>query len=208
MEATKTKTKILLTSAQRKKLKKSSRKTPTALEAQVAANFHDIETYNKPLRASIQPLYFNTAKEVQVGSGSKRAIVIFYPLRFMMKLHRIHRQIVAELEKKFNGKTVIFIAQRRIAKKSNSNLKTTQRSRTMTAVHEAILTDILHPHEIVGRRWRYRADGSKQTKVFLDERDKDKVDGKLETFSTIYRKLTARDVSFGYMTNPLLQQFA
>lgn len=74
------------------------------------------------------------------------------------------------------------------------------RSRALTNVHEAILTDIMYPVDIVGRRWRYKTDGSKQTKVFIDAREKDKVESKLEGFSTIYKKLTGKEVTFGFMT--------
>lgn len=39
------------------------------------------------------------------------------------------------------------------------------RSRTLTAVHDAILEDLVYPAEIVGKRVRYRIDGSKIMKV-------------------------------------------
>jgi hypothetical protein len=70
----------------------------------------------------------------------------------------------------------------------------------MVSVHDGILSDMLYPVDVVGRRWRHKTDGSRQTKIFLDVREKDKVEGKLETYSVVYKKLTGIDVSFGFMT--------
>jgi small subunit ribosomal protein S7e len=38
-------------------------------------------------------------------------------------------------------------------------------TRTLTAVHDAILEDVVYPAEIVGKRVRYHADGAKVMKV-------------------------------------------
>ena len=43
------------------------------------------------------------------------------------------------------------------------------RTRTLTAVHDAMLEDVVYPAEIVGKRVRYRIDGSKIMKVIACE---------------------------------------
>jgi len=65
-------------------------------------------------------------------------------------------------------------------------------------VHEAILEDVVFPAEIVGKRVRYRVDGSKIMKVYLDPKERNNTEFKLETFSGVYRKLSGKDVVFEY----------
>jgi small subunit ribosomal protein S7e len=61
---------------------------------------------------------------------------------------------------------VIIIATRRIVRPPKKGSAAQRpRSRTLTAVHEAILEDVVLPAEIVGKRTRYRVDGSKIMKV-------------------------------------------
>merc|ERR1712137_1121663 len=64
---------------------------------------------------ALRPLYLASAKEVEVGQGRK-AIVLFVPVPILRQFHNIQKRLVRELEKKFSGKHVIIVAQRRILK--------------------------------------------------------------------------------------------
>ena len=107
----------------------------------------------------------------------------------------------------FSGRHVVIIGQRTIlAPTVNRKLHTKgprSRSRTLTAVHDAMLDDIVYPTEIVGKRMRYKADGSKTLKVLLDAKDQVNVETKLDTFASVYGKLTNKDVVFEFpVENP------
>jgi small subunit ribosomal protein S7e len=65
-------------------------------------------------------------------------------------------------------------------------------------VHDAILTDLVYPVEIVGKRLRTKEDGSKTLKVVLDEKERGGVDYRLDTYSEVYRRLTGRGVIFEF----------
>jgi small subunit ribosomal protein S7e len=65
-------------------------------------------------------------------------------------------------------------------------------------VHDAILTDLVYPVEIVGKRLRTKEDGSKTLKVILDEKERGGVDYRLDTYSEVYRRLTGRGVTFEF----------
>lgn len=61
---------------------------------------------------------------------------------------------------------MVVIATRRILRPPKKGSAAQRpRSRTLTAVHDAMLEDVVHPAEIVGKRIRYRLDGSKIVKV-------------------------------------------
>lgn len=151
------------------------------------------------LKASLRDLYITAAKEVDCGAG-KTAILLYVPYKLRMSFNKIHTRLVRELEKKFSGKHVLIIAQRTILSKSHARNQKINgprpRSRTLTAVHEAILDDIVYPTEIVGKRTRVKTDGKRVIKVFLESKDQANVEPKIDTFSAVYGKLTNKTVAF------------
>ncbi|KNA14087.1 hypothetical protein SOVF_110850 [Spinacia oleracea] len=184
-----------------RKIQKERGVDPTDLEENLAQAIFDLETNNKDMGNELKDLFINSAAQVDI-SNNKKAIVVHVPYRLRKAFRKIHIRLVRELEKKFSGKDVVFIATRRIVRppKKGSAAKR-PRSRTLTSVHENILEDLVQPAEIVGKRCRYRLDGSKIMKVYLDPKAKNETEYKLGTFSGVYRKLCGKDVVFEYPAN-------
>ncbi|RLN74014.1 hypothetical protein BBJ28_00014965 [Nothophytophthora sp. Chile5] len=185
----------------RSKIVKPEGQTPDEFEQQVAQELYNLELSAAEIKNDLKDLYITAAKQVDISSGRK-AIVIFVPFRLHASFKKIQARLVRELEKKFSGRHVIIIAQRTILGKGFARANKTSgprpRSRTLTAVQEAILDDLVYPTEIVGKRTRVRLDSSKLLKVFLDPKDQVNVETKLDTFATVYKKLTNKDVVFEF----------
>ncbi|KAH3677621.1 hypothetical protein WICMUC_001724 [Wickerhamomyces mucosus] len=173
---------------------------PSELELQVAQAFVDLESNSPDLKADLRTLQFKSIREIEV-TGGKKAIVVFVPVPALAAYHKVQTKLTRELEKKFPDRNVVFLAERRILPKPGRRAKQLQkrpRSRTLTAVHDKILEDLVFPSEIVGKRVRYLVGGNKIQKVLLDSKDATAVDYKLESFQSIYNKLTGKQVVFEF----------
>ncbi|RAL46600.1 hypothetical protein DM860_004879 [Cuscuta australis] len=180
------------------KIHKDKDVEPSEFEITVAQALYDLENTNSDLKSDLKDLFINSATQIDV-SGSRKAVVVHVPYRLRKAFRKIHPRLVRELEKKFSGKDVVVIATRRIVRPPKKGAAVQRpRSRTMTAVHEAILEDMVFPAEIVGKRIKYRIDGSKIMKVLLDTKSRNDTEYKLDTFTSVYRKLSGKDVVFEY----------
>lgn len=183
------------------KIRKEKNAQPTKLEQQIAQHILDIQNNAQvEWRAELNDLYITSVKEVVLNN--KKVVVVFVPFRQLKEFRHVQAKLIRELEKKLSQKQVLVVAQRRILPPaSRLNRTATQKrpnSRTLTAVHDAILDDILYPVEIAGKRIRVKTDGSKQHKVLLDPKDEQAVEGRTDAYSAVYKKLTGRDITFSF----------
>uniref|UniRef100_A0AC35U9W5 40S ribosomal protein S7 n=1 Tax=Rhabditophanes sp. KR3021 TaxID=114890 RepID=A0AC35U9W5_9BILA len=185
------------------KIIKSDGSPVDEIEKTVALALKELEATEK----SITELYIVGAKEIEfVG---KKCIIIYVPVPQLKQFQKIQIEVARNLEKKFGGTHVVFIAKRRIlakpqrGKKHKPTKQVRTRSRTLTTVHEAILNDMVYPAEVVGKRIRVKLDGKKLMKVHLDKAQENTIGYKIETFTSVYKALTGKDAVFEFQT-PLL----
>ncbi|MBA0564202.1 hypothetical protein Golob_009157, partial [Gossypium lobatum] len=108
-----------------------------------------------------------TSSQIDVSS-SRKAVVIHVPYRLSKAFRRVHVKLVMELEKKFNGKVGVVSCSSHWGFKISSYLP----------------------------RLSGSVDGLKMNKVYLHPKERNNTEYKLETFSTVYRKLAGKDVVF------------
>lgn len=182
---------------------------PTELELAVAKALYDVQSANSELAGDLRLLQIKGAREVELAGGRK-AIVILVPVPQLKSWRRIQSRILRELEKKLGAggeRSVVLVAFRRImAKPKRTSMATRPRSRTLTAVHDAWLEDLVYPTEVVGKRIRVKTDGNRVMKVLLDPKDQTTLEGKTEVMAAVYRKLTGKNVVFEFPTFSTIEE--
>ena len=173
---------------------------PTQFELTVANTLIALESTNQDIKRELK--FFTITGAYEFNQGDLNAIVINVNFRSYAIVRPAQPQIIAELEKKFK-KPVVLIFTRTILPKylKKKGQQSIPRSRTLTAVHDAILDDLLYPVSILGRRIRVRVDGSRYFRVLLDPKDRDSIEEKCDVLSAIYRKVCNKTVKFEFPAN-------
>lgn len=173
---------------------------PDAFENQVSQALLELEL-NSDLKSQLRELHITKAREIELNQKKVnistlfpfiyqfnhfllQSIIIYVPIPKLKQFQKIQIRLVRELEKKFSGKHVVFVGERKILPKPTRktrmrNKQKRPRSRTLTAVYDAILEDLVYPAEIVGKRIRVKLDGSSLIKVHLDKTQQTTVEHKV-----------------------------
>ena len=174
---------------------------PTDFEVAVANEIAEIAKKTKDLAEPLKTFKMTAAKEVEV-EGDKKAIIVFVPYKLFKAFRMIQTRLTTELEKKFEGRPVVFIAQRTILAKNYRRAHKFQGKRphayTLTAVHNAIIDDLVYPCECVGKHTHISCTNGNYIKVFLGAQGQQEVENKLPALSTIYRKLTSKNIQIEF----------
>ena len=71
-------------------------------------------------------------------------------------------------------------------------------NRTLTAVYDSVLEDLLLPGFIVARRMRVRSDGTHLYKVFANEASRKVLEERTEIIENLYKALTNRKLAIDF----------
>jgi small subunit ribosomal protein S7e len=148
---------------------------------------HKIQESDPKLKADLESFKIESATEIIVDDKNK-CLLIKVDENSIKSLHKVHAEIVKRLEDHFSGPVVI-VPER---KKTNGNLfrkfrgKKAPRNRTLTAVYQDALEDVLFPSTIVGLRTRYPKGNSRIFKVQVDPLDKELVENKSSAICAAY----------------------
>merc|ERR1711887_358876 len=155
------------------KLQKKHGARASDIENNVASAILDIQNNaDNTTKEQLMQLYLVAVKEMDVGG--RNALALMVPAPQVNGWQKIQTKIVRELEKKFSGKHVMIIGQRKVmaqeTRKAGAKCYKQQRpiSRSVAHVHNAILEDCVYPAEICGKRIRHKTDGSTVIKAYLD----------------------------------------
>lgn len=134
---------------------------PTPLENEVGSIIADyIKEATKKVKAELNKIKVVQATEFSIKEDSKvvQKVLLVYVSYPSLKIAQAHiLPLIAAIEKKRSVPT-FFTGKRTIQSRWVKSHKTQTRpkNRTLTAVHDAILDDLLHPANITGRRMRVR----------------------------------------------------
>lgn len=139
-------------------------------------------------------------KEYQFTNEDKKSttsIVVYLPYIFIRDNKALIPKIVNEIQKRRNQHAFV-ISKRTMVNKNADFKQIIPRNRTLTSVYDSILEDLITPAMIVGKRTRYRLNGSQLVKIFLNEDSRAFLESKTQLVAQLYFALTNRKVVFEF----------
>ena len=148
---------------------------------------------------SLKGLKIAIASEIPL-EGNKLCYLIQVECANEKDLKKVNTTLVKKFEEHFSNPVVIIPAKKRVNGKIVKRYQGTKvpRDRTLTALFDAYLDDLVYPATIVGKRIRFPKGKVRQFKVFLDKLDKDAVEYKVPSITACYKALTNRDLEIDF----------
>lgn len=177
------------------KLSNKNRATVNEITKNLTTVLTRIQENDQNLKKDLENLKIENANEISIGSD-KRCYLVQVNESSVKNLHNVHTDIVKKLEEHFSTPVVIVPFRKKINGKLFRKFRGVKvpRDKTLSAVYDSYLEDLLHPATIVGKRVRYPTGKSRVYKVFVDPLDREHIEYKINAITACYKGLTNRDL--------------
>lgn len=184
------------------KIVKKNGEKPTETEELFAKALSHFEVQQADLQQHLRFVFIASVEETefkQKDGTQNKYFLVRIPFRSLASYKKVSTQVINFLEERFRYPCIV-VANRTIISTRAKHHASQQRprSRTLKAVHAAVLEDITAPSHINGRQIRCCMDGQKLETIFLDPMDKDIISSRLESMRHCYQALTTHKVHFGF----------
>lgn len=174
------------------------------LEAEISKMVSDVVSAAPDVKKAFKTMQVSEVKEYQCTTEDKKtmnAVVVYLPYTFMQSHRALVPKIVNEIQKRKNRYAFV-VAKRTVIHKKSDFKQKIPRNRTLTAVYDSLLEDLISPANVIGKRYRYRLNGTQLMKVHLSEDARSFLEDRTELIAQLYFNLTNRKVAFEFRPEP------
>jgi small subunit ribosomal protein S7e len=184
------------------KLSNKNRATVNEITKNLTTVLTRIQETDVKIKKDLENLKIENANEISIGTD-KRCYLVQVNEASVKNLHNVHSDIVKKLEEHFSTPVVIVPYRKKINGKLFRKYRGNKvpRDKTLTAVYDSYLEDLLYPATIVGKRVRYPKGKSRLYKVYVDPLDREHIEYKMNAIVACYKGLTNRDLVIEFPQN-------
>ena len=175
--------------------KKENQKKGTVSEIQknVSTALEKIKDSEKDHKAELESIKIEHVNEVQMND-SQKCYLIQISTQNLNGFKKVHSLLTKKFEQHLSDTVILIPKRKRVNGKEYRKFvsKKVPRDKTLTAVFDGYLDDILYPAIIVGKRVRYSVGKKRTYKVIVDPLDKEMVEYKIPAITACYKAITNR----------------
>ena len=159
---------------------KGKKEKVTEIEKNFQNTLNSIVNSEKENKKELEGLKIENAKEVQVEKG-ERCYLVRVKTNDERDLKKVHSTLVKKFEEQYSAPVALIPAKKRVNGKLYRRYRGTKvpRDKTLSAMFDSYLEDLLYPATIIGKRIRYPKGKCRQFKVLVDPTDKDSIEYKI-----------------------------
>lgn len=181
------------------KVTNKGKQTVTEIEKNLGNLLVKLQTTEKDLKPQLEKIKIENASEIVINDG-KRCYLVYVSSPTPKDLKQVHNLLVIKFEEHFSTPVVIIPAKKTIDGKIYRKYRGTKvpRDRTLTAVYDSYLDDIIYPATLIGKRIRYPKGKGRQFKIFVDPLDKEIINYKVQAITACYKSITNRELQVDF----------